>query len=251
MPTLTIDGRTVSAPEGATILAAATQAGIDIPTLCHHPALEPWGGCRLCLVDVTREQWKGWRKVVVSCLAAAEEGLVVDTRSERVLATRAVLADLLLARCPNTPLVKELAARHGVATTSYPSGDEPTDCIMCGLCVRVCAKLGASAISTQSRGASKYVGTPFDAEPEDCIGCLSCAHLCPTGHIRFTEDRQSRTIWKRSFPLCACRRCGRATITVAQRDLLLARGDLTPAYFEHCEACKRTLTADKLATVGH
>ncbi len=250
MPMLTIDGRTVPAPEGATILEAARAAGIGIPTLCHHPALEPWGGCRLCLVDVTRADWDGWSKVVISCLATADDGLIVNTKSRRVMATRRVAADLLLARCPNTPFVKRLAAGYGVTETSYQVSDDPTDCVLCGLCTRVCAKIGTHAIATQSRGATKMVGSPFDVEPADCIGCASCAHICPTGHIRYDETPSQRSIWGRSFPLLACTQCGKAVITEAQRDFMVERQGLRGDYFDLCDQCKRTAITKKMATVG-
>ncbi len=250
MPMLTIDGRTVPAREGATILECAQAAGIDIPTLCHHPALEPWGGCRLCLVDVTRTEWDRWSKVVVSCLAAADDGLIVDTRSDRIMATRRVAADLLLARCPNTPFVQQLAADYGISESSYEAVDDPTDCILCGLCTRICARIGTHAIATQSRGASKVVGTPFDVEPADCIGCASCAHICPTGHIRLEETTTHRSIWGRSFELLACKECGKAVITNAQRDFMVERQGLRADYFDSCDRCKRTATVKKMSTVG-
>ena len=250
MPMLTIDGRTVPAREGATILEAAQEAGIHIPTLCHHPALEPYGGCRLCMVDVTRAEWDGWSKVVISCLAAAEDGLIVDTRSEQVVATRRVAADLLLARCPETPLIQQLAAEYGISESSYKVADEPTDCILCGLCTRICAKIGTSAISTQSRGAARYVGTPFDLEPEACIGCASCAHICPTGHIGYEEAPGYRSIWGRSFAMLACTQCGATTITEAQRDYMVEHQGLRADYFDLCEQCKRTAVSQRMSTVG-
>jgi len=250
MPMLTIDGKTVAAAEGATILEAARANKIGIPTLCHHPALEPWGGCRMCLVDVTRKEWDGWSKVVISCLAAAEDGLIVNTKSKRVVETRKVAVDLLLARCPENAFVQRLAKSYGITQTTYKVADEPTDCILCGLCTRICAKIGTSAISTQSRGSSKYVGTPFNGPPEDCIGCLSCAHICPTGHIRYTESATERTIWDRTFPLLKCKQCGKTIITEAQRDYLVEHEGLKADYFDLCDQCKRTEVSAKMATVG-
>lgn len=204
MPALTIDGARVSVPEGATILEAARSVGIEIPTLCHHEALEPWGGCRLCIVDVTRTDWNGWQKMVIGCMAAAEEGLIVTTTSDRVKATRRVCLDLLLARCPDTPLIRELAAAHGISATSYRRNPEPTDCILCGLCTRVCEAHATSAITSTGRGTERAIGTFAEQPPVDCIGCGACADVCPTG---FIEDRRSATgyeIWGRSFPTAAC-----------------------------------------------
>ncbi|MFH1177072.1 MAG: 2Fe-2S iron-sulfur cluster-binding protein, partial [Acidobacteriota bacterium] len=97
MVSLTVDGKAVRVREGATVLEAARQAGVHVPTLCQHEALEPWGGCRLCLVDVTKKSWDGWCKLVVSCMFPVEDGLIVLASTERVLATRKVVLDLLLA----------------------------------------------------------------------------------------------------------------------------------------------------------
>ncbi|MBW2454447.1 MAG: 4Fe-4S dicluster domain-containing protein [Deltaproteobacteria bacterium] len=194
----------MSTRPGATILEAAQEAGITIPTLCHHPALEPWGGCRLCLVDVTRADWDGWSKVVVSCLAEADDGLIVDTQSERVVATRRVAADLLLARCPDTPFIQDLAASYGITHSSYARADEPTDCILCGLCTRVCEAYATSAISTQFRGTRKAIGTFAGLPPEDCVGCGACALVCPTGHIKAERRARTFAIWDREFHTAAC-----------------------------------------------
>jgi len=248
MPMLTIDGRTVPAREGATILEAAQAAGIAIPTLCHHPALEAWGGCRLCLVDVTRADWDGWSKVVVSCLATADDGLIVDTQSERVLATRRVAADLLLARCPDTAFVQQLAATFGITESSYQRADEPTDCILCGLCTRVCETFATSAISTQYRGTGKSVGTFAGQPPEDCVGCGACALVCPTGHISGERRPEGYTIWDREFHTAVCKvtasrclgcgSCEEACPFSVARVVLRAGGSQVATIpSEHCRGC--------------
>jgi NADH dehydrogenase/NADH:ubiquinone oxidoreductase subunit G len=250
MPTLTIDGRTVTAREGAYVLEAARQAGVDIPTLCHHEAVEPWGGCRLCLVDVTRPEWGGWWRMVAACLYPAEEGLVVHTSTERVLETRKVVLDLLLARCPDTPLVRDLAARHGIAATSYPRNPEPTDCILCGLCTRVCDVVGASAISAVNRGIGREIAPPFHDAPPACIGCLSCAMVCPTRCIPFEENDGTRVIWKKSFEMLSCPSCGRSHVTRAQAEFHAGRNGVPSAWMETCDACKRKDVAAKAAELG-
>jgi bidirectional [NiFe] hydrogenase diaphorase subunit len=239
MPTLTVDGKSVQVREGAFLLEAARAAGVPIPTLCHHEALEPWGGCRLCVVDLTRQSWDGWRKMVVSCMYPAEDGLIVLTNTERVVATRRVILDLLLARCPGTPLVQELARQHGIQRTSYQPNPEPTDCILCALCTRVCDHLAVSAIASVNRGAGREIAPPFHEAPPACIGCLACAEVCPTRCIPYeTSDRQ-RTIWGKQFEMQRCPECGRAQITRDQAAFYAGRNEVPAGYFERCDACKR------------
>ncbi|MEJ2368990.1 MAG: 2Fe-2S iron-sulfur cluster-binding protein [Acidobacteriota bacterium] len=250
MPAVTIDGKTVQVREGATVLEAARAAGADIPTLCNHEALEPWGGCRLCLVDVTRKEWDGWCKMVVSCMYPVEDGLIVHTRTERVNATRKVVLDLLLARCPETPLIQKLAAEYGVEETSYVPNPAPTDCILCGLCTRVCDHIGVSAISSVDRGAGREIAPPFNAPPPDCIGCLACAEICPTDCIPFKTSDTKRTIWGKDFEMQRCPKCGRAHITKAQATYYAGRGGVPESYFEMCDSCKRLQQAETFASLA-
>ncbi len=250
MVTLTIDGRVAKVPEGATVLDAARAIGVRIPTLCQHEALEPWGGCRLCLVDVTRKEWRGWQKMVVSCMFPAEDGLAVSTATERVLATRKVVLDLLLARCPDTPLVQRLAHEHGIERTSYQPNPEPTDCVLCGLCTRVCDSIGVSAIATVDRGAGKEVAPPFHEAPPDCIGCLACAEVCPTDCIPYQTSDSGRSIWGKTFAMVRCPHCGRAHITREQAAFYAGRGGVPESYFETCDACKRTQMAKTFTSLS-
>ena len=249
MPTLTIDGRTVRARDGAFVLEAARQAGVHIPTLCHHEAVEPYGGCRLCVVDVTRPEWDGWCKMVVACLFPVEEGLIVHTATERVLETRRVVLDLLLARCPDTPLIRRMAAEHGVAQTTYERNPDPTDCILCGLCTRVCDAIGPSAISSVDRGVGREIAPPFRQAPPACIGCLACAEVCPTGHIKFEAGAATRSIWGREFRMHRCAQCGRGTVTIEQAAFLEARGVAPRSHADLCDECKRRKLAEVSATL--
>jgi len=239
MVTLTVDGKTVRVAEGATVLEAARAAGVHVPTLCHMEALEPWGGCRLCLADVTKQSWDGWCKLIVSCMFPVEDGLIVMTRTERVVATRKVVLDLLIARCPDTPLIQKLAREHGIERTSYRENPEPTDCILCALCTRVCDHIGVFAISTVNRGAGKEVAPPFHEAPPDCIGCLACAEVCPTDCIPYQTSDSSRTIWNKTFEMVRCPQCGRAHITKLQAAFYAGRNGVPASYFETCDACKR------------
>ncbi len=250
MPTLIIDGKTANVPDGATLLDVAKRCGIEIPTLCHHPALEPYGGCRLCLVQITRPEWNGTWKIVVSCMAPAEPGLIVQTSTEAVHAARKDVVDLLLARCPQTPLVQELAGRYGLEKSSFEGAEKPTDCVLCGLCSRACDRLGVSAISMVERGSARVVAPPLGQPPEDCVGCLACAEICPTHCIPFTRNGQSCVIWGRRFEMIVCRACGAPTITRELAALLEQRGACRED-LEYCDSCKRRRISDVMAAIAH
>jgi NADH dehydrogenase/NADH:ubiquinone oxidoreductase subunit G len=248
--TLSIDGHRVRIHGGASILTAARTAGIEILSLCHHEALEPYGGCRLCMVEAVHEGRDDPPRIVAACLCPAENGMVVRTATPRVLAIRREILELLLARCPESPLVRRLAREHGIVDGVYPRTPEPTACILCGLCTRVCDALGPAAISLVGRGIGREVAPPFHEPPPDCIGCLACAAICPTGHIPFARSHAGNTIWGRTFVRAQCPTCGRPTRTVAEIDFWTARTPISRADMERCESCKRAATGaviDRLA----
>ncbi len=248
---LTLNGKRVQAHEGEYVLAVARRAGIHIPTLCEHPAVEPFGACRLCMVEVTKASWKGWKGLMTACLYPAADGLVIETDSAAVKHVRKNVLDLLLARCPDSKLIQRLAAEHGVHQTTFTPRDKPDLCILCGLCTRVCETAATAAISTTKRGHGKEIGTPWGGPPPDCIGCLACAHVCPTGHITFSETAATRSIWGREFELARCRDCGGALpITREQAAFLARRQKLDPSYFERCELCNRKSTAHTLVRLA-
>ena len=207
---LKINGRDVQAPAGMTILEAARQEGIFIPTLCHHEALEPEGTCRLCIVEVSGSLRSGIR---VSCIQEVKEGLVVETDTERLRKNRQILFELLLGRSPNATSLQELAAKCGVTSSRFLNSED--DCVRCGRCVRVCRdKIGAYALCWVNRGSDRRIATDFERLSERCIGCGACAQVCPTGAIR-TEDRgYERKIftWGQvvaRFKLEPCAECGK------------------------------------------
>lgn len=240
MATLQVDGRTVTVPDDATLLEAARAAGVEVPTLCNFDGLEPWGGCRLCVVDMWRPGWDDdWFKMVTACNHPVADDLKVFTHTERVLETRRVVLDLLLARCPETPLIRRLAAEHGIEETSYQLNAEPTDCILCGLCTRVCDHIGVSAISSVDRGWGREIAPPFHQAPPDCIGCLACAEICPTDVIPYETSSHRRTIWGKEFEMLRDPRTGEAVITVAEAEHFAKRSGVPTSYFEESDATKR------------
>jgi bidirectional [NiFe] hydrogenase diaphorase subunit len=251
MPSLMVDGTRVAVPDGATLLDAARAAGVHVPTLCHFDGLEPWGGCRLCVVDLWRPGWDpDWFKMVTACNHPAEDGVKVFTATARVLETRAVVLDLLLARCPETPLIQRLAREYGINRTSYTPNPEPTDCILCGLCTRVCDHIGVSAIASVDRGAGREIAPPFHEAPPDCIGCLACAEICPTDCIPFTTSNRTRTIWGRTFEMLRDPETGEAVITTAQAEHFAARSGVPKGYFESSDSSKRRVMAETFARLG-
>ncbi len=192
MITFKLNGKTVQGEEGQYILQVAEKFGVDIPTLCHHKALEPAGMCRLCTVEL----FDGRRKrYVTSCNYPIWEGMEINTDSEAVHQGRKLIVELLLARCPEVPLLQKLAAEYGIEEPRFEK--ENDTCILCGLCVRVCEKMGANAISLTGRGVDMKVDTPFHIQTEACIACGACATVCPTGHI--TLDTIRANVTQREF----------------------------------------------------
>jgi len=187
MLTLTIDGKKAQAQEGSTILEASQEMGIEIPTLCHHPQLAPYGACRLCTVEVGRASQF---RLQASCAYPAEEGIEVRTNTDRVLKGRKMMAELLLARAPGVKVVQETARKLGVEKTRFPLKNET--CVLCGLCVRACHELvAADAISFSGRGVLRKVEMAFEEVPEQCLGCGACTFICPTGNIQMEANTKS------------------------------------------------------------
>jgi bidirectional [NiFe] hydrogenase diaphorase subunit len=174
---LTIDGRSVTAEDGMTILEAAREAGFDIPALCAHELLAPYGGCRLCTVEVAKG---GRSRLVASCVYPAEQGLDVKTESDSVVAGRKLILEMLLARAPGVEVLREYGKRYGVDLDRFEQ--EPSYCILCGLCVRYCAEVkGACAIGFVGRGVDRQVMFLPEVAARECPQCGECFAICPTG----------------------------------------------------------------------
>src|SRR5512147_1924645 len=167
MITLTLNGLEVSVEEGSTLLEAAQFFGFPIPTLCHLEGLSPYGACRLCVVEIG--QGPGSR-LVTACTYPVEEGLAVRTASARVVRARMMILELLLASCPQSKTIQDLASAHGVRQQRFRQESE--DCILCGRCVRMCEEqMAAKAIGFRGRGEKRSLGTPFDKNSEVCRQC--------------------------------------------------------------------------------
>jgi formate dehydrogenase major subunit len=201
----TIDGKEIEVPEGTTVLQAARMAGVQIPTLCDHPALKPYGGCRLCVVEV-----KGARTLMASCTLPVYNGIEVQTSTEKVHDARKFVLTLLFSErnhfcmfCQKTAGDCELQnAAYGEEMTHWPISPNWSNfqvdascphfvldhnrCILCRRCVRACGDLvGNYTLNLENRGARSLIiadtGVPF-AE-SSCIRCGTCVQVCPTGAL--------------------------------------------------------------------
>jgi heterodisulfide reductase subunit A len=188
---LEIDGRKLKAEVGMTVLEVAEEAGIKIPTLCHHKALSPFGACRICTVEVIRGERS---RLLTACTYPAEEGLVVKTDSSVVRQTRKMLLELLLARCPGVEIIQQLAREYGVEKPRLKR-TKNEDCILCGLCTRICQeRMGVAAINFVDRGINRKVDTPFEVYSDICQTCGACAFICPTGAIKLEDITKNKPI---------------------------------------------------------
>jgi NADH dehydrogenase/NADH:ubiquinone oxidoreductase subunit G len=175
-----IDGKEVKAAEGMTILEAAQSAGISIPTLCHHEKLEPYGGCRVCIVEVEE---RGWTKLVVSCVYPVQNDIIVRTRSEKVDRLRKTIIELLMAHAPDSPQLVEMAKEYGAVRDRFEK--DPSFCIHCGLCVRYCAEVKKkNAVGFVDRGIRKEISFVPQISAKECWDCKECFPLCPTSYLQ-------------------------------------------------------------------
>jgi len=209
MVKLTIDGKKVEVKENTTVLEAAKKLGIYVPTLCYHSAIEPYGSCRLCLVEIVENHQP---RLVASCIHPVSEGLKVYTNTDGVQKARQLTLELLLARCPDSEILKKLASQLGVKRIRFKSKED--NCILCGLCVRACEEIaGIGAISFAHRGGKKEAGPPFKRAASICIGCGTCLYVCPTHAIKLAEvgaycNTPPLHYWKSPFKKVKCRICG-------------------------------------------
>jgi bidirectional [NiFe] hydrogenase diaphorase subunit len=221
MITLTINGMEVQVEEGMTLLEVANFYGFPIPTLCHMEGLTPYGACRLCVVEIG----EGPRaKLVTSCTYPAEAGLKVRTSSARVVKARKMILSLLLASCPQSKVIQDLASAHEVRV--QPFKQEHEDCILCGRCVRMCSEqMQAGAIGFRSRGENRSLGTPFDMKSEKCRLCGGCIYVCPACQLRCTFSDPDKAI---------CGGCANLTPPCLDKE----KFDDMMCYMQPCVACE-------------
>jgi len=197
-----IDEQKIAVPAGSTVLKAALEAGIDIPTLCHHPALTDWGSCRICLVEIEKQ-----RTLQPACTFPATEGMVVRTESEKVVSARKFVLELLFSErnhyCMYCQMsgdceLQSLAYRYGLDSWLYPRPYTPLSvdassqyfvmdhnrCVLCRRCVRACGELvGNHTLGVRERGANSMISADMNVARglSSCVSCGTCLHVCPTG----------------------------------------------------------------------
>ena len=223
MITIEVNGVSVEVEHGTTLLEAAQFLGFPIPTLCHMEGLSPYGACRLCLVEIGDV---GKSSLVSSCTYQAREGLKVRTGSSRVVRARKMILELLLASCPQSKTIQDLAAAHEVKQQRFRQ--EYEDCILCGRCVRMCEQqMMAKAIGFQGRGENRRIGTPFDMRSDVCRQCGACVYVCPVCELRCTFTEPDRAI---------CGGCANLSPPCVEVDEF----DDMMCYMNPCVACETT-----------
>ena len=247
-----INGKPYDAEKGEYIMNVARRNKIVIPSFCHHDALPGLGCCRLCVVEVKEGKKRG---VVVSCVYPVSAHCEVFTETEKIQGIRRTILSMLRGRAPEGSRIASLCRMYGVPqesryTYAPPAGRLNAACILCGLCVEACSKLGTGAISAVGRGTGKKISSPFDEPSADCVGCGSCAAVCPTGAIECSEAKGVRAIWGKAFELAVCKHCGTPFATKEELALAAQRyseKDADSSAVELCETCRRKKSSEVLA----
>lgn len=221
MINLTINNLALQVENGTTLLEAAQFLGFPIPTLCHMEGLSPYGACRLCVVEIGGAEKA---RLVSSCTYPVEEGLQVRTASERVVKARRLIIELLLASCPQSKVIQDLASAHNVRQQRFKQEEE--DCILCGRCIRMCQEqMMAGAIGFYGRGENRKLGTPFQLKSEVCRLCGGCIYVCPVCQLRCTYTDPQKAVCG------ACANLSPSCIEVNQfKDMM--------CYMKPCVACE-------------
>ncbi len=231
-----IDGRTFEAVKDQCVLEVAHENGIYIPSLCYNSEVASSGGsCRVCLVEAHQN---GRMRLVTSCNYPVRKGLEVKTDTPLVHRIRKGVLELLMARVPDSQVIREMAADEGLTDVRFRLDEGENDrykCIACAMCTNVCAEVvGVFAIGMVDRGADKKPATPYGKPSEVCIGCGACAYACPTGAITIKEKDGVRRIWGRDFEMVTCGICGTPYIPKAQVDWIVKTTGKDRSFFDKC-----------------
>jgi len=247
MPTLTIDGKKITAKEDQTVLDVLKTNGIPIPTLCYHPTLKPSGACKLCAVEV-RGKATGRQRIMLACALRAKDGMEIATKGEMVARARIKAFRDLMQLAPQAEAIANLAHKFEIDLGTPPDG-----CIRCRLCIRVCQEIvGPGALKMVKRKNQNYV-VPIEGL---CIGCGTCANICPTKAIAINDHGGVRTISIRNeiigtHPLEQCEGCGKYYATPKFLDHIHHRTEVHPdvkAHHHYCPTCTK-LFSDRIRSV--
>ncbi len=246
MISLTIDGRPVEVPEGTTVLQAAQLAGVHVPTLCHHPALTPSGGCRLCIVEI-----QGFRGPTASCTLPASQGMIVQTDTPTLRTSRKFVLDMLFSErnhfCPFCQVsggdceLQNAAYNEGMTQwdfqplwkhfevdASHPNFVlDHNRCILCRRCIRACAELvGNYTLTASERGSATLITADYGLPlgESTCVSCGMCVQVCPTGALidRSSAYKGHAKDWQATQTTCVGCSVGCSTV-VWERDNQLVR----------------------------
>ena len=209
---------------------------IPVPTLCFHDTLPGFAGCRLCVVELRQGDWS---KLITSCEYPIRRSEYFYTESEMVKKSRKMTAKLMLARAPHAKDTLERLIDEAIESEFEPLEVFNKQCVLCGLCYRVCHAQGTAAIYTIGRGANKVVETPYKEANEDCIGCGSCAAVCPTGAIRCVEPDGKRAIWRHLFEMLPCPVCGTRHMTDRMMKYMHAKTGVPEEELLICPDCRQ------------
>ena len=218
------------------LIDACSTNGIPVPTLCFHPSLPGFAGCRLCVVELRKGDWS---KLVAACEYPIRRTEHFYTDSDMVQKNRRMTAKLLIARAPEAQEVLEDILGEPIEPEFEPLDVFNKRCVLCGLCYRVCHAQGTGAIYTAGRGTDKVVETPYKEANEDCIGCQACVAVCPTGAIHTAEPNGKRAIWRHMFELLPCPICGERHITQRMIEYMKAKTGLPEEDIRICPSCRQ------------
>jgi predicted molibdopterin-dependent oxidoreductase YjgC len=232
--TLTVNGkdfrgRQIKGKRGQTVLEVFRDNGVYVPTLCYHPKMPPYGGCRLCIVEIEK-----MRGLPPSCTTPAADGMVVSTHTDKLVQVRRTVLELLLAYGDHNCLLceqtgdcelQDLVYEHGIDRVRFKTDfvpkpkdmsntmivRDPNKCVLCGRCVRGCLEVQVNGvIDVAERGSDSYISTFNHAPLKDsnCVFCGECVNVCPTGALTFKQARFQGRPWELRKVVTTCAYCG-------------------------------------------